>query len=62
MIPISDNLFISTRKKPIIIYWLLVINILLFVWELKLEISGELGLFIYNWGLIPAKIYDAIAN
>ncbi|RDH50306.1 rhomboid family intramembrane serine protease, partial [Fischerella thermalis 111/344/542] len=50
MIPISDNLFISTRKKPIIIYWLLVINILLFVWELKLEISGELGLFIYNWG------------
>lgn len=62
MIPISDNLFISTRKKPIIIYWLLVINILLFVWELKLEISGELGLFIYNWGLIPAQIYDAIAN
>jgi membrane associated rhomboid family serine protease len=62
MIPISDNLFISTRKKPIIIYWLLGINIILFVWELKLEISGELGIFINNCGLIPAQIHGAIAN
>ncbi|MEA5513185.1 rhomboid family intramembrane serine protease [Nodularia sp. UHCC 0506] len=60
MIPISDN--IRLRHQPIIIYWLIGINIALFLWQLKLEISGELGSFINSWGLIPAQITSAITN
>ncbi|MFB2771162.1 rhomboid family intramembrane serine protease [Pelatocladus sp. BLCC-F211] len=62
MIPISDNLFISSRKKPIIIYWLIGMNLALFLWEFKLEISGQLGIFVSNWGLIPAQMHGAIAS
>lgn len=60
MIPISDN--IRTRNKPIITYWLIGINLAAFLWELKLEVSGELGYFINNWGIIPAQINGAISN
>ncbi|WP_026732040.1 rhomboid family intramembrane serine protease [Fischerella sp. PCC 9605] len=62
MIPISDNIFIVTRKKPIIVYWLIGINIALFLWELKLEIEGILGNLVYNWGLIPAQMNGAIGD
>ena len=57
MIPISDNIY--TRRKPIINYWLIGINIALFLWELKLELTGELSYFINNWGVIPAQISEA---
>lgn len=60
MIPISDS--IRLRHKPIIIYWLIGINIALFLWQLKLEFSGELGDLINTWGLIPAQITTAITN
>ena len=60
MIPISDN--IRLRHQPIIIYWLIGINIALFLWQLKLEVSGELGTFINSWGLIPAQITSAVTN
>ncbi len=62
MIPICDNIFIFTRRKPIIVYLLIGINIALFLWELKLEINGELGNIINTWGLIPAQVSGAIAN
>jgi membrane associated rhomboid family serine protease len=62
MIPISDNIFFFTRRKPIIIYCLIAINIVLFLWELKLELGGELGNFINNWGVVPAQISAAFAN
>lgn len=60
MIPISDN--IRTRNQPIINYWLIGINIAIFFWELKLELSGELGYFVNSWGVIPAQINQAITN
>ncbi|MFN6513623.1 MAG: rhomboid family intramembrane serine protease [Nostoc sp. CreGUA01] len=60
MIPISDNL--RCWNKPIINYWLIGINIAVFLWELKLELSDELGYFINSWGVIPAQISGAIAN
>jgi membrane associated rhomboid family serine protease len=60
MIPISDN--IRSRSKPIINYWLIGINIAIFLWELKLEVSGELGYFVNSWGVIPAQISGAITN
>lgn len=57
MIPISDNIY--TRRKPIVNYWLIGINIVLFLWELKLELTGELSYFISNLGVIPAQISEA---
>ncbi|MEH1976998.1 MAG: rhomboid family intramembrane serine protease [Nostoc sp.] len=60
MIPISDN--IRCRSKPIINYWLIGINLAVFLWELKLEFSGELGYFVNSWGVIPAQISGAITN
>ncbi|MDZ8189480.1 MAG: rhomboid family intramembrane serine protease [Nostoc sp. ChiSLP02] len=60
MIPISDN--IRCWQKPIINYWLIGINIAVFLWELKLEFSDELGYFIHSWGLVPAQISGAITN
>ncbi len=60
MIPISDN--ILNRRKPIVIYWLISINIALFFWELKLEVSDELGGSVSSWGVIPALFSAAIAN
>ncbi|BAT52530.1 hypothetical protein NOS3756_14700 [Nostoc sp. NIES-3756] len=60
MIPISDNL--RFRRRPIINYWLIGINIFIFLWEIKLEVSGELGYFIYSWGLVPYQVSAAINN
>lgn len=60
MIPISDN--IRCRSQPIINYWLIGINIAVFLWELKLDLSGELGYFVNSLGLIPAQISGAITN
>jgi membrane associated rhomboid family serine protease len=60
MIPISDN--IRSWNKPIINYWLIGINIAMFVWELQLEFSDTLGYFINSWGVIPAQISRAITN
>ncbi|MEH2409250.1 rhomboid family intramembrane serine protease [Nostoc sp.] len=60
MIPISDN--IRCRNKPIINYWLIGINVAVFLWELQLEFSGELGYFVNSWGVIPAQISGAITN
>ncbi len=60
MIPISDN--IRCRSKPIINYWLIGINLAVFLWELKLEFSGELGYFVNSWGVVPAQISGAVTN
>ena len=60
MIPISDN--IRLRHQPMIIYWLIGINMAIFLWQIKLEVSGELGAFINSWGLVPAQITTAIVN
>ncbi|ARV58100.1 rhomboid family intramembrane serine protease [Nostocales cyanobacterium HT-58-2] len=62
MIPISDNIFFFRRRKPIIIYCLICLNIALFLWELKLELSGELSNFVNSWGVVPAEISTAFAN
>jgi membrane associated rhomboid family serine protease len=60
MIPISDH--IRLRHPPIVIYWLIGINIAIFVWQIKLGITGELASFIDSWGLIPAQISGAITH
>ncbi|MDB9308892.1 rhomboid family intramembrane serine protease [Aphanizomenon sp. CS-733/32] len=60
MIPIDDN--IRSWQKPIINYWLIGINVVIFFWEITLDWSNELGNLINNWGIIPAQINLAIAN
>lgn len=60
MIPISDN--IRVHHKPIINYWLIGVNIAVFLWQLQLEFSEQLGNFVNNWGVIPAQITAAITN
>lgn len=62
MIPISDNIFFFTRRKPIIIYILIGIHIALFLWELKLELRGELSSFVNSWSAVPAQISGATAS
>ncbi|NMG20032.1 rhomboid family intramembrane serine protease [Brasilonema bromeliae] len=62
MIPISDRIFFFKRRKPIIIYCLIGINIGLFLWELTLELGGTLGNFVNSWGVVPAQISAAFAN
>jgi membrane associated rhomboid family serine protease len=60
MIPIDDN--IRSWQKPVINYWLIGINLVIFLWEVKLNWSNELGYFINSWGIIPTQINVAIAN
>jgi len=64
MIPIGDNL--SSRHQPIVNYFLIGLNIIWFLWELKLNVAGELNTVIQNWGVVPARIStvaaDAIAS
>lgn len=60
MIPISDN--IPNRSQPIGNYFLTGINVTLFLWELKLEIAGELGERLNNWGVVPARITAVMAD
>lgn len=64
MIPIGDN--IPSRSKPIANYLLIGIHIALFLWELKLEVVGELSERVNTWGVVPARIStvttDALAG
>jgi membrane associated rhomboid family serine protease len=60
MIPITDN--VLNRRKPIVIYYLIGINIVFFLWELKLELSDQLQDFINSWGIIPALFSDALTH
>jgi membrane associated rhomboid family serine protease len=62
MIPVSDNVFFFKRRKPIVVYLLIGVYLALFLWELKLEFSDELGTFVNTWGIVPARISDAIAT
>ena len=59
MIPISDNIFFFSNKRPIIIYGLIGLNLSIFIWEIKLELSNELTNVIYSWGMIPQRISGA---
>ncbi|MBE9215866.1 rhomboid family intramembrane serine protease [Plectonema cf. radiosum LEGE 06105] len=62
MIPIGDKIFLSTNKKPLVVWFLIGINIALFLWEVKLEFGGELASFVNNWGLIPQQITTAFSS
>ncbi len=60
MIPIADR--VPSRSQPIVNYLLIGLNIALFLWEIRLEFTGELGNFVQSLGLIPVKISTPIAS
>ncbi|MBW4574552.1 MAG: rhomboid family intramembrane serine protease [Aphanothece sp. CMT-3BRIN-NPC111] len=60
MIPIGDNL--PSRSKPIVNYCLIGFNIAFFLWELKLDVAGEIGNLLNAWGLVPSRISTVISD
>ncbi len=54
MFPLSDPDLIR-RSKPVITYGLIIINAVVFLYELTLG-SLENTVFFYRWGLIPAEL------
>jgi membrane associated rhomboid family serine protease len=53
MIPLYDT--VRTRKFPLVNVLLIVVNVLVFLYELQLSSSG-LEHFISTWGLVPARL------
>ncbi|HEY9782042.1 MAG TPA: rhomboid family intramembrane serine protease [Leptolyngbyaceae cyanobacterium] len=54
MISISDN--ISSARKSIVNYLLIGINIAVFIWEVELDINGQLSDVINDGGIVLARI------
>lgn len=54
MIPIGDR--IPTNKRPIVTYLLITINIVVFIWEWQLDISGQLNNVVNTWGVVPSRL------
>nr|WP_233222637.1 rhomboid family intramembrane serine protease [Chroococcidiopsis sp. CCALA 051] len=55
MIPISNR--IPSGRQPVVVYLIIGINIVLFIWEWKLDVTGELSHIIHSWGVTPTKIF-----
>jgi membrane associated rhomboid family serine protease len=55
MIPLTDN--IPTRRPPLVNWNIIIINVVVFVYELTLS-GRELEIFFYNWGLLPLDIIN----
>ncbi len=58
MIPISDN--IPCRRLPVVNYTIIGMNVAIFLAQLRLEITGNLGNFLHTWGIVPARIHSVI--
>lgn len=52
MFPLYDT--IPSRKKPYVVYTLILINVIIFIYQLTLS-RAELIQFLYNFGLVPAR-------
>ncbi len=55
MFPLYDT--IPSRKQPVITRWIIILNALLFLYELTLS-TQELEMFFRHWGLVPRAISD----
>ncbi|MBW4648826.1 MAG: rhomboid family intramembrane serine protease [Kastovskya adunca ATA6-11-RM4] len=60
MIPIADNL--RSRRTPIVNYLLIGFTVALFFWEVKLSMAGELGKFLYSWGVVPVRLSSVFSD
>ena len=59
MFPIRDN--IPSRRIPVVNYLIVVINVVVFFNEIRLEDIGSLHEFLNAYGLVPARFFDAPA-
>ncbi|MEM1238895.1 MAG: rhomboid family intramembrane serine protease [Cyanobacteria bacterium P01_H01_bin.26] len=59
MVPLSDNN--PTRTTPYIVFGLIVLNVLVFLYELSLQGSGDNALeqFFRIWAIVPAELTDS---
>ncbi|MCO5177697.1 MAG: rhomboid family intramembrane serine protease [Thermomicrobiales bacterium] len=57
MIPIGDDNR-ARRRTPVVVYAIIVLNVVVFLYELSLQAQGgdSLGRFIYSWGAIPLEL------
>jgi membrane associated rhomboid family serine protease len=55
MIPIGDDNR-GRRSTPVVVMALIALNALVFVYELSLNGNGELGRFVFAWGLRPYEL------
>lgn len=57
MIPIGDDNR-SRRRTPVVVYAIILLNVVVFIYELSLQAQGgdALGRFIYSWGAIPLEL------
>lgn len=55
MVPLRDH--IPTRRPPVVVYLLIVVNVIAFVWS-RLLVSGGVdpSRFLFGWGLVPARL------
>lgn len=53
MFPLYDT--VPSRKKPYVVYILILVNIVFFIYQQTLS-RAELIQFLYNFGLVPARI------
>lgn len=59
MIPLQD---LNPRRKPPIVTWtLIIINVIVFLYEIKLP-KESLQQFFHTWGLTPALLFDSYLN
>ena len=60
MIPLKDN--ITSRKIPIINYLFITLNLIVFIYELKLSAFDLLPVFITEWGVVPVRLINDFFN
>jgi membrane associated rhomboid family serine protease len=60
MIPIRDS--VPKQGRAIATLGLILLNIAVFLLELKLQIDGELNDFLQLWGVIPARLREMAAE
>ena len=59
MVPLHDDN--PTRSTPIVTYWLLGLNIFIFLYEITLP-SGQLELFFDRWAIVPNQLTASFAG
>lgn len=62
MVPLSDNN--PTRTKPYVVFVLIALNVLIFIYELSLQGTGEeaLNQFFNVWAIVPAELTDSFGG
>ncbi|EKV00874.1 putative membrane protein [Leptolyngbya sp. PCC 7375] len=62
MVPLNDNN--PTRTTPYVVFVIIALNVVIFLYELSLQGSGEeaLNQFFTVWAIVPAELTDSFAG